>query len=129
MNNSVNLYSPNFGMAYKVNDLKVASNFLNSQEPKVIEKLTTEMKAAAERLKDSKYVDVYFYPYAKALSHQVVWRTPRFSEEGKVEDHFIQCEKGNVQEAVNFAIEKEKEMAAAYEYIQAQSNLLQELKA
>ena len=130
MNNSVNVQSPSFGMAYKIGNLKEMVKYLNRQEPEVINQLNIQMKEAAEKLKETKYADAVLYAdnEGKKLYHNISWRIPVFTEEGKVA---TSCSVIGLDENINNAVEetlkKEKAMTAAYEYAQKQAELLGKL--
>ena len=130
MNNSVNVQSPSFGMAYKVGNLKKYVEFLNSQEPEVINKLNAEMKEAAEKLKNTKlaHATLYVNEDGKTLCHSINWQEPVFNERGEVGSCFTgDCLGESIKDAVEATLEKEKAMTAAYEYANRQAELLKEL--
>ena len=130
MNNSVNVQSPNFGMAYKVSEMKNLTRYLNNQEPKAISELSTKMLEAAEKLKDTKYTNVFLTADDKGenLYHIFRYYEPKFNEKGVVENYLWTTTLGSdIDNAVAEALEKEKAMTAAFEYAKKQEQVLKDL--
>ena len=130
MNNNVSVQSPNFGMAYKVGDLKNLSGYLNKQEPKAIGELSSKMEMAVEKLKNTKYADLILRADddGKKLYHNLSYRAPIFNDKGLVQESLVISSLfGDIDNAVAEALEKEKAMTAAFEYAKKQEQILKDL--
>ena len=112
MNNTMNVSSPNFGMAHvkHTESLTKAAQKMTTEQ---VNELSKAFKDAGAKLKDTKFADLHTQAGFDGVVYNVIYyKNPSLNKGNIVYSTVVACADKNIAQAVQETLEKENSIAA-----------------